>query len=325
MHPFLKTITLYDNVNFDFSNAESTIDYLIFITEPNNYSLIVQNLIMLGGKDKIKLFLKENTPVRGHSIFTKCNLALIPFDTIFIDNELNFVFESFLFDESIGINKRRIKINNLINNINELLKYISNETGYSSFNKIERDDVIIFVNSFKKKFPSSDFSRINTIAEFPFSDYSNRFPILINNLILYCIAYRFEKFYKKLINRYDVLLIDSNNNSKDLVNEEIIRPTKTGELDIIVNPHPRIFKNNDAFLLFEKLKMEMCNNERTKLADYSFVFRKLQKENQIYSDISEKSFRDFLFNEFEITLDKLKILEYCTTQTKETLYNIVKS
>ena len=54
---FLKTITLYDNVNFDFSNAESTIDYLIFITEPNNYSLIVQNLILLGGKDKIKLFL----------------------------------------------------------------------------------------------------------------------------------------------------------------------------------------------------------------------------------------------------------------------------
>jgi hypothetical protein len=38
---------------------------------------------------------------------------------------------------------------------------------------------------------------------------------------------------------------------------------------------------------------------------------------ELYSEIWQKKQK--------ITLDKLKILEYCTTQTKETLYNIVKS
>ena len=95
--------------------------------------------------------------------------------------------------------------------------------------------------------------------------------------------------------------------------------------ETIENPHPRIFLNNDAFLLFEELRTRMCTKERTQLADYSFVFRKLQKDNQIYPDITEKSFRDFLFNQYEITIEKLKTLEYSSIDYRETLYNLLRT
>ena len=196
-HTFSKSITLNNNLFFDFNNSERAIDYLIFITEPINYTLIVQNLILLGGKDKIRLFLKENQKVL-HTTINKCNQALIPFDTIFMNYENKFIFESYLFDENISLNKRKIRLNTLINNINELLKYISNETGFKNFKKIEKDELIFFVDSFKKKFSSTEKIKLIPYAEFTFTDYSTEFSPQLNNLFLYCIAYRFDNYYKKI-------------------------------------------------------------------------------------------------------------------------------
>lgn len=90
------------------------------------------------------------------------------------------------------------------------------------------------------------------------------------------------------------------------------------------NPHPRIFINNDKFLFFEELKNKLCSDKKTQLADFSFVFRMMQKEGCIYEDITEKSFRDFLTNNYEITFDKLKTYEYCVTDKKIKLYNSLK-
>lgn len=128
---------------------------------------------------------------------------------------------------------------------------------------------------------------------------------------------------KKLINSYGFLI----NKSADL-NPSIIQEKETiiqtNEINLEDNPYPRIFKNSYSFGLFEKLKFELCKNERTNLADYSFIFRRLQKDNLIYNDINEKTFRDFLFDKYQINLDKLKILEYCSTLNKESLYNLLK-
>lgn len=321
-HNFPLAITLNKNLYFDFNNSESTIDFLIFITEPINHTLIVQNLIMLGGKDKIKLFLKENKSL-VHSTYTKCNLALIPFQTIFIDNENKFVFESFLFDEDISIIKRKAKLNTLINNINRLLIYISNETGFERFEKIDKDDLILFFNSFKNKFSSNEKIKLVSHAEFTFSDYSKEFSVLLNNLFLHCIGYRFDNYQKKIINTYGFLVNKSVDYDLQVITEN--NPSiQEIKMNTSENPNLRIFKNIDSFLLFEKLKLEICKNERTKLADYSFVFRRLKKDDLIYNDISEKTFRDFLFNEYEIILDKLKTLEYSSTENKETLYNLLR-
>jgi uncharacterized tellurite resistance protein B-like protein len=90
------------------------------------------------------------------------------------------------------------------------------------------------------------------------------------------------------------------------------------------NPYPRIFINNDAFLFFEELKNKFCTNDKSLLADYSFVFRKMQKDGNIFDDVTEKSFRNFLNNNYEINFEKLKTFEYCQTDKKIQLYNSLK-
>ena len=90
------------------------------------------------------------------------------------------------------------------------------------------------------------------------------------------------------------------------------------------NPFPRIFKNGEAFILFDNLKDSLCNDDRTLLADFSFVFRIMHKEKYIYDYIQESEFRNFLSKEYQIEIDKLKTLDNCSTQKKIDLYNLVK-
>jgi hypothetical protein len=91
-----------------------------------------------------------------------------------------------------------------------------------------------------------------------------------------------------------------------------------------VNPFPRLFINYDSFLFFEELKNKLCTNENSLLADFSFVFRMMQKEGNIYDDVTEKSFRNFLTNSYEINFEKLKTYEYSVTDKKIQLYNLLK-
>ena len=55
-----------------------------------------------------------------------------------------------------------------------------------------------------------------------------------------------------------------------------------------------------------------------------FLFRMMQKEGNIFDDVSEKSFRNFLSENYEINLEKLKTFEYCETEKKKQLYNSLK-
>jgi len=50
----------------------------------------------------------------------------------------------------------------------------------------------------------------------------------------------------------------------------------------------------------------------------------MQKEGNIYDDVKEKSFRNFLTNSYEINFDKLKTYEYSVTEKKIQLYNSLK-
>lgn len=91
----------------------------------------------------------------------------------------------------------------------------------------------------------------------------------------------------------------------------------------IENPFPRIFKSLNGFKLFEYLKNNIVR-DRYQLADYSFIFRHMQKDGYIYS-ISEKEFREFLSDNFEIHLDKLKPEGYCETDSKTSSYFTAKN
>jgi hypothetical protein len=147
------------------------------------------------------------------------------------------------------------------------------------------------------------------------------------NVILNLIKDGFLDSYKRLFDKaknevpiyndiFNAYLLDKPNLNKLIPNIPI--------KEIVVNPFPRIFKDHDSFLFFEELKNKLCMNDKSLLADFSFVFRKMQKDGNIFDDVTEKSFRNFLNNNYEINLEKLKTFEYCQTDKKIQLYNSLK-
>ena len=82
-----------------------------------------------------------------------------------------------------------------------------------------------------------------------------------------------------------------------------------------------IFKNPKARRIFEYLHNNLVS-KKNPTADYSFIFRRMQKDKYIYEDIKEKAFRDFLLNHFDIELNsKLKPDGYSITELKEKFYS----
>ena len=95
--------------------------------------------------------------------------------------------------------------------------------------------------------------------------------------------------------------------------------TETGTY---INPYPRIFINYSGFLLFEHLKNDV--REEYKLADYSFIYRRMQKDGFIFKNVADTEFRDFLLS-ISVEIEKTKLLDYCKTKLKEKNYLAKKS
>lgn len=89
------------------------------------------------------------------------------------------------------------------------------------------------------------------------------------------------------------------------------------------NPYPRIFVDKFAFDMFEMLIKDI--KERTQLADVSFIFRQMQKDELIYEYVGDSEFRNWLSDEYSIDIDlKLKTLDRCTTTGKVSNYSNAK-
>jgi hypothetical protein len=88
------------------------------------------------------------------------------------------------------------------------------------------------------------------------------------------------------------------------------------------NFHPRIFACLNAFKLFNCFKEEV--REKCKLADYSFIYRQMQEDNLIYPYVGVAEYRNFLYEEFDIDIDKIKQLSGCSTANKKSIYSKLK-
>lgn len=86
------------------------------------------------------------------------------------------------------------------------------------------------------------------------------------------------------------------------------------------NPYPRIFTNSKAFNKFKNLYDEFAKSNQD-LANYSFIFHRMKKDNLIYKDLKQLEFIDFL-SSFEIHLDRLKpISQLGNNDLREGIYN----
>ena len=88
------------------------------------------------------------------------------------------------------------------------------------------------------------------------------------------------------------------------------------------NPYPRIFTTTKAYNKFKNLLDEFGKGNQD-LANFSFVFHRMKKDNLIFKDVKQIEYIDFL-SFFEINLDRLKpITQLGNNDLRESIYNRV--
>ncbi len=98
---------------------------------------------------------------------------------------------------------------------------------------------------------------------------------------------------------------------------QIIKPS------VEENPYPRIFKNHKAFIFFTKL-VEEFGTKKDPMANYSFVYHRMKRDELIYDDFQQLQFTYFLIN-FNINIDRIKRLEDIgKIAYRESIYSKVK-
>jgi hypothetical protein len=131
-----------------------------------------------------------------------------------------------------------------------------------------------------------------------------------------------------IIKNFDYKL-DSDFNTSISQNSEIPSEDEESEVDILTdridNPFPNIFRNYDAYLFFERLKENICTDQTTQLADYSYVYRKMLEDKFINDEVSPSSFVSFLDKNYNIVLDPLKSWGKLTGKHRVMLYEILKT
>jgi len=134
-------------------------------------------------------------------------------------------------------------------------------------------------------------------------------------------------------------LINSSNRILDFISVELEKSKLTGNLDFktsaddsssvnvksekLENPYPRVFTSYDAFLVFEKLRIEF-GSTKDNLANYSFVYHRMLKDNLIYDDFQKLQFTYFLLN-FDIKIDRIKSFSVIgKKELRESIYSKAK-
>lgn len=95
---------------------------------------------------------------------------------------------------------------------------------------------------------------------------------------------------------------------------------------VLDNPYPQIFIDTEAYQFFQLLHEKYKVSEHL-LADYSFIYRMMYKENLIFENFRTVDFIKWLSSENYLIdeLEKIKTLKNCETKEKILLYNTLKS
>lgn len=115
--------------------------------------------------------------------------------------------------------------------------------------------------------------------------------------------------------RYEEFNIDEDGNGIKIsishIANNVITTNETTEnestivlTDKMENPYPRIFTSIKAFTKFKNL-LEEFGNSSENLANYSFVYHRMKKDNLIFDDYQQTQFMYFLLD-FDINIKRIK-------------------
>ena len=133
------------------------------------------------------------------------------------------------------------------------------------------------------------------------------------------IQYHFEVFMKSLVINELQDFISSQRTYFQKESIDSLGKGKSKETNI--NPFPRVFTNYNAFKIFDEWSKKFIKNE---LADFSFIYRRMQEDELIYINIGDSEFRSWIETNYRVVIEKTKQIHRCTTPTKNMLYTSLK-
>lgn len=174
----------------------------------------------------------------------------------------------------------------------QALKKISNEIEFAEFDTVENANIAIEKVNAKIEFLTNSELTIDIENE----EYKGEISFKILKHLIGIITLVFEKAKKN-----------------EGLSPEAHSPKQ--------NFNNRIFTSEKGQTIFDK--WHELHKDQESLADYSFIFRMLEKDGFLQYGIGETIFRNFI-EDFNITLGKLKTFNNCKTTKRINLYNTIK-
>ena len=232
-------------------------------------------------------------------------------------------------------------INKLISDINNafyrLEKFMKGSTlDYSTFyfndaftllfhelNKLENisinnDDLISgyysLINQISHDYDKSDFDNTDAYKNEDFKRDCNEIAYLGWDRLQEFITGEEEIYVKISITDIANNIFNRNDKNGD--------STSTTSEVVAENPYPRIFTTSKAFNKFKNLVEEFGNGNEN-LANYSFVYHRMKRDNLIFDDYQQTQFMYFLLD-FDINIKRIKPkTQLGNNDLRESIYNRV--
>jgi hypothetical protein len=223
------------------------------------------------------------------------------------------------FDKITTALQDEISINSISLNETQLNKYLNLVKDKIEKTYIDNPNKC-FIDKWVKEFKLDE-------KAFPFYSDSKIIKILATSFDQYNLSYEDKKKARLMQSDFfnHALLLEAKKILK-FINELLdTEPSENliSEESTDSNPHPRIFKDAKAYSLFNNLFDEFGNSEEN-LANYSFVFHRMKKDELIFNDVQNLQFVYFLLD-LNINIDRIKPLaQIGNIKLRESIYSKAK-
>ncbi len=196
---------------------------------------------------------------------------------------------------------------------------------FQTYLKTIENRLILFLNSKKDLIPL-DFYNLE-LLEIERDCFDNKPLWLKQNISInkYLFNIEFSNLRNELIKQIDYSNKRKIEFLKYKINNYDFEFEETKSIFQPINKYPRVFVDDFSFLLFEQLYLDF-KDTKNKLADFSFIYRKMIYDKYIHEDFRPVMFKNWISQmPYQIQIDgEIKQLDNCTTKNKEIAYKNAK-
>lgn len=199
---------------------------------------------------------------------------------------------------------------------------------YDKYDKLVEDSMID-IPEVSTKTIKKHFKYFNSFYE----NFDSLYKLLVNPDAIFCLAQEWienneedkpkgpEEWVEIQEDIYHFTKRETVKRIKEKFNEyKPIGETSKKEKLLEVNPYPNIFKNFNSYELFRKYTIDINND--IKLAEFSFIYRRMRMDKLIYDTIGPQDFIIFLSDNNFGVINRIKSLDDISNKKTSHYYHL---